>query len=391
MRLLLINYEYPPVGGGAATATEALGREFVRLGHSVVVLTGSYKDLPASCEADGIIVRRIPALRRRLEKSGIVEMTSFLVAGQLVAPSLIRRHRIEGTIAFFSFPSGPVALAGWAQCGVPYVVALRGGDVPGTEPSLRFMHQFLQPLRRAILRRALAVVANSEGLKKMAESSDAVSVRVIPNGVDTSLFRPGPGRTVGSHPLRVIFVGRLRSQKNVPVLFQQLARLPAGTWKLDLVGDGPLRKELFSLADRLGLTNSITWHGWIPRLQLRDLYQDCDCLVNPSLYEGMANAVLEAMASELAVLASKVPGNSDLVLHGETGYLFDLLHPDELGDGLLALTRESQQCRRFGAAGRARVARLFSWAAAAASYVSLFEPVGVTSLTNSESGSSPSL
>src|SRR5207244_6416702 len=102
MRILLINYEYPPVGGGAATATEAIGKALVNLGHRVVVLTGKFRGLPECSEVDGIVVRRIPSLRRAKDRAALSEMASFVIAGLTLAPVIIRKHQIEGAIVFFS-------------------------------------------------------------------------------------------------------------------------------------------------------------------------------------------------------------------------------------------------------------------------------------------------
>ena len=104
------------------------------------------------------------------------------------------------------------------------------------------------------------------------------------------------------------------------------------------------------------------------------MYQSADCLVNPSFYEGMPNVVLEAMASGLPVIASKVPGNDALVVDGETGFLFDLQEPD----GLLAALRRMDDVdlrRRMGVNGRARAMAEFSWRSVAQAYMEIFEKV----------------
>lgn len=374
MRILIVNYEYPPSGGGAATASEAIGKELVKCGHTAFVLTGSCKGRPASYEENGIAIHRLPSLRRRMYQSGILEMASFLVAGLVAAPTIIRRHQIEAAIIFFSLPSGPIGLLGQWACGIPYIVSLRGGDVPGAEPSLAYLYRFLAPIRRAVFRNSIAVVANSEGLRRMAETSDPFPVRVIPNGVDTEFFRPDSAKSTSFRAeslLRILFAGRFQKQKNLPLLLQQVAQLSSNTFELHLVGDGPEKRHLRELAEQLGIAKSIKWHGWLPRSELRRAYQSADCLVNPSFYEGMPNVVLEAMACDLPVIASKIPGHDTLVVHGETGFLFDLQEPD----GLLLALRQMEDVdlrRRMGASGRARATAEFSWRKVTEAYLELF-------------------
>src|SRR5437879_2000409 len=168
MRIVLVSNEYPPVGDGAATAGGAIAKALTQLGHRVVVLTGRFKGLPPRYEDQGIIIHRVPSLRSRMDRSHVLEMASFLAAGLTFVPTIVRSHRVEGAIVFFSMPCGPIGLLGRWICGVPYIVSLRGGDVPGAEPSLNFLHRLISPIRRAGLKSGIANVANSAGLRTMA-------------------------------------------------------------------------------------------------------------------------------------------------------------------------------------------------------------------------------
>lgn len=371
MRLLLVNYEYPPVGGGAATATQQIARALRDLGHEPVVLTSRFGDLQGETREDGIAVVRLNSRRNRADCSSVSEMASFLLHALRNVARVSRRFRCEGVICFFSFPCGPIAWWNLQRTGAPYVVSLRGGDVPGTEPGLARVHRLLTPLRRLTLRRARAVVANSAGLKRLSEAADPIPVAVIPNGVDTAYFAP-PTERATDRPHRFLFVGRFHEQKNVPWLLAQLAGLQSVDWTLDLVGAGPQQAEIVRAADELRVTSRVRWHGWLPREQLRAIYQSADLIINPSRYEGMPNVLLEAMACGLPVLASHVAGNDAVVIPGETGELFELGNDADFRARLDALL-DSGYRTRLGAAGRRRVEREFAWAQTAKSYLELFQ------------------
>jgi glycosyltransferase involved in cell wall biosynthesis len=371
MRLLLVNYEYPPLGGGAATATEAIARELAALDHKITILTAGFRDLPSQSDEDGVTIVRVTSLRKRADRSSVLEMFTFIMSSLLFLPSVISKYRPDGLIAFFSIPSGPIGAAARLFFRIPYVVSLRGGDVPGLTPEVTPLHRLLSPLRRYVLRHAIAVVANSSGLKKLSEKTDRGPVQVIPNGVDTEFFYPSPQKS-GRGPLRILFVGRFHAQKNVSCLLEQCAHLPRQSFELHLAGDGPLRHALENLANQLGLSEAIQWHGWVSRADLRELYQRADCFVNPSFYEGLPNSVLEAMASGLAVIASRVPGNEDLVQHGETGLLFDLDAPSQLASHLRVLIDEPALAPRMGDAGRKVALKDYSWRKVAERYRALF-------------------
>ncbi|MCP9455883.1 MAG: glycosyltransferase family 4 protein [Nitrospira sp.] len=380
MNLLIINYEYPPLGGGASNASGFMAKALSRQGHSVSVLTGAFGDLRGRAQEDDVVVYRVPAIRRAIDRSNPLEMASFVASGIWRLPTIIRQERIEAVIVFFTIPCGPLGYLAKKFYGLPYVVSLRGGDVPGLVPEISWMHRLLGPLRRGILRNAEAVVANAPGLAELSRRTDPALVTTIPNGVDTDFFRPGVkvGDVPGTErrPFRLIFAGRLHNQKNLIFLFEQLAILAEKglSFSLEISGDGPERLRLEKRATALNLHDRIVWHGWLDKAALRSLYQMGDCMVNPSLYEGMPNTVLEAMACGLPVIASRIPGNTDVVQDGLTGYLFDLAAPEQFRACLEKLIGTPELAQRMGQKARARVMAEFSWEDVARRYALLFSP-----------------
>ncbi len=373
--LLLINYEYPPLGGGGATATAALAREFAARGIAVTVLTSGFRGLPRAEISEGITVRRVPTLRRRANQSGVIEMIVFMLSAGLHV--LARSHdRPDATLAFFGIPGGPVAW--WLKTlrETPYVIALRGGDVPGHQPQqLARHHRLTRPLIRFLWSRAAAVVANSAGLRQEALAvMPDLAIPVIPNGVDTTHFTPAPPPASlpapASSPTRLLFVGRLSPEKGLRGLLTALAGLPAiPAWTLRLVGDGPERQDLESQAQALGLADRVNFSGWLPREALPACYQAADLFVFPSTDEGMPNTVLEAMACGLPVVAMRIAGCEDLVIEGETGRLLPPGDPAALAAALKTLIADPATRTRFGTAARRRVETHFTWSQSAETYL----------------------
>ena len=372
MNLLLINYEFPPVGGGAANATWELARALVQLGHRPIVLTARFRDRNSAATPAGVTLIEVPALRRRREACTPFEMATFAVSASLRVRRLLRRERIDGMIAFFSIPCGPIAWWGARGTGVPYVVSLRGGDVPGTEPGLHRIHRWLTPVRRRVLKTARAVIANSLALQQRAVVADAMPVGVIPNGVDSTYFIPAASKPP-PQPFRWLFVGRLQAQKNLGWLITRLAALTDLSWELHIVGDGPLRGEWQQLAQSLGVAPRLTWHGWLPREQILPQYQNAHALVQPSLYEGMDNTVLEAMACGLAIVASDEPANRALVEGSGSGACLPLADPGA-AEIVLRATMTEDHWKRWGAQARTHAIEHFSWPQVAKAYASLLAP-----------------
>jgi glycosyltransferase involved in cell wall biosynthesis len=301
-------------------------------------------------------------------------MFAFILAAATGMPAVVRRHRIEQSIVFFSLPCGPLGLYGRILLGLPYIISVRGGDVPGTEPSLARLHKILGPLRREALKRSKAVVANSPGLKALCEKADSVPVLVIPNGVDIDFFNSRGKKNCRRGTIKFLFVGRFREQKNLFFLLDQMNRLAEGDltpFELHLVGGGPQESALKRYARTLAIREKIHWHGWTSKEMLRQHYHAADCLLNPSLYEGMPNVVLEAMACGLPVIASKVIGNDAVVRHGKTGFLFDLQRPEEFKQALAHFLHNKDRAIEMGQTGRSWVAKDFSWGSVAKRYAEI--------------------
>jgi glycogen(starch) synthase len=375
MHLLLVNYEFPPIGGGAATATQALGRAFVSLGHEVTVLTSGIGDRTGVSQEDSMRVIRLDTGRKRMDRATQKEMLSFLWHGMRGLASVCGSQRPGAAIVFFSIPCGPIGWLLGARHRVPYVLSLRGGDVPGFLPELDFSHALLAPIRRASLRRARAVVANSPSLAQLARQADGGEVFVIPNGVDTDTFTPRaePGQ---QDPFTFIFVGRLTPQKRLSLAFEAFRRFrdeagQFGKTALSVVGDGPLRGELQSEAEKLGVADSVKWHGWVSRERLQQLYREADCLLQPSSIEGMSNTVLEGMASGLPVIVSEGPGNRDIVTDQQNGLVFPVDDVDALFAAMRTIRTDPSVARRLGSASREMAVARHSWVASARAYLEL--------------------
>lgn len=371
MRLLFINYEYPPIGAGAATATAAMAHAASKLGHEVIVLTCGFDGRYGSVREGTVTLQLVRARRKRRDRSSIAEMASFVFRAGFLLPRLVRRTRPDACVVFFSMPCGPLGLLFRTLTGRPYIVSLRGGDVPGAEPGLARMHRYLRPLRRLVLSRSIAVVANSPGLAKMSQAADPIPVVSIPNGVDLDAFRPAGAPP--AEPFNFLFVGRFNEQKNVQSLLDAAALLrdDGRAFRLSIVGDGPLRDELVHRADTLQLGDQLQWRQWLAREEMPTLYQSAHCLVNPSHYEGMPNVVLEAMACGIPAVVSDVAGNRDVVAHERSGLVVPPNDPRALAHAMARLMADRTLAMTLGAAARAHVEARYSWEATTRAYLEL--------------------
>lgn len=372
MNFLLINYEYPPIGGGAGNATRFLARALVKLGHPTIVLTAAFADQTGESEEQGVKLIRIPCKRKDPSQASTYEMMNFVFQAFKSLTRICDQNHIEAIINYFTIPCGPLAWWAKKKRNIDYVVSLRGGDVPGLVPELDNTHKLIQPIRRTILKKAKAIIANAQGLANLSRNADPFPVGVIPNGVDTETYTLSTENH--SETFKFLFVGRFQAQKNLFFLLDQFKQLSEHnkSFELHIVGDGPQKVELHQHAEKSKLNHIIHWHGWLDKPELLKLYQSSNILINPSHYEGLPNVLLEGMACGLPIIASNIPGNNDLVTHEANGYLFDI------GDGKtcqenLIKSLDPNNTKDMGNLSRKRVIEHYTWESVAKQYIALFK------------------
>jgi sugar transferase (PEP-CTERM/EpsH1 system associated) len=208
-------------------------------------------------------------------------------------------------------------------------------------------------------------------------------VRVY-NGVDAARFHPPDGAAAslpagfaGPECFVVGTVGRFEPVKDQLTLVEAVARLLSARvelrsrLRLILVGDGSLRPAITAAVDAANL-GDITWMPGF-RDDAADIYRNFQLFALPSRREGISNTVLEAMASGLPVVATRVGGNPEVVRHGETGTLVPPEDPTSLAAALAAYIDDPARARREGAAARARIESNFSMTAMVQGYLDVYD------------------
>jgi glycosyltransferase involved in cell wall biosynthesis len=370
MRLAFVNYEFPPDGGGAGYASLALAREFVALGHQIDFVTRGTREAPATEDIDGICVHRVRAYRRSVHESGMLGALVFVARAAPHLRALARRHRHDAYVYYFGLPTGLLSLFPGPHRLRPYLVSLRGSDVPGFEPSLRWLHRLMRPITHRVWRRAHSVVANSQALRALALTSfPEIPIEVIPNGA-----APSPRRTQARTDtgVRVLTVARLIARKGLDTLITALASTREDV-SLDIAGEGPARAALMRLAVENGVAHRVRFHGFVEHASLASLYAQADLFVLASVAESCSMALLEAMSAGLPVIASRTGGTVELIEHGSNGLLFTPKQVDELSVALTTLAENAPLRQRFSDRNLALIRERHSWRAVALRYETLLD------------------
>lgn len=376
MKILIINYEFPPLGGGAATATQHIAKEMSAMNYEIVVLTTWYNGLKEDEVRDGYRIIRIRSLRKRISRSNPLEMISFVILALFHIPGILRIWRPDKIIAFFAIPSGIIAYALKMVYSINYIISLRGGDVPGFNvKNLNIYHWFSRPLTKRVWKNAEYIIANSNGLKKLAEQTAhkiRKKVYVIQNGVDLEQFNHNAPHE--QNKITILFVGRLTEQKGISSLVEAVKKITNQCPELynvfccKIIGDGPLKNKLEESVKKNGLLDIIKFIGWLPREALPMYYQHANIFVLPSSDEGMSNAILEAMASGLPIITTNVSGNEDLVKNNENGIIIN--NDKELSSALITLIKDPELRKKFGQKSQ-KISEDYFWRKTALQYLQL--------------------
>ncbi|MGA9532681.1 MAG: glycosyltransferase family 4 protein [Anaerolineales bacterium] len=331
MRLLVLNYEFPPVGGGGGRASAELCGALAARGHEIRVLTASLPAGEPAEQAEGYQVIRVPSWRASRFVATFIDMASYILVGVRPGLSQIREWQPDLVHAHFAVPTGALAYALSRWTGLPYILTVHLGDVPGGVPEKTDRwFRFVDPFTPPIWRRAKKVVAVSQYTKQLADARYGVPVDVIPNGIELQHSQAEPV----SDPPRLIFAGRFQPQKNLPFLMDALDCVRDLPWQLELVGDGHERAAIEEKTDQLGLQDRVIFRGWVTPSEVRRMLRASDLLVMPSLSEGLPVVGVEALAQGVAIAATAAGGLAELVEDGRNGILCPVGDADGYIEGL---------------------------------------------------------
>lgn len=285
IKVLLINYEYPPLGGGTAIACQYLLKEFKKLPLGVDLLT-------------------VPLTQRQnLHHQSYWDLFRFFYHSLFW--TLKNKHNYNLVHAFSGLPGSVTAFLS----GKPYIVSFRGADEPGYEPRHDLFWKIFKPLMGHIYRRAKFLDANSQYLKNLILTSwPDLSIKVISNGVDTAKFYPA--KRLVKQPI-ILSTSRLAERKGVKYLIKAIALVPKV--KLLLIGSGILESSLKNLVKKLRITQRVKFLGRIDHNQLPKFYRQAKLFVLPSLSESQSNSLLEALACGLPAVVTNIGGNPEIV------------------------------------------------------------------------------
>jgi len=319
MKILVLCYEYPPVGGGGGRVAAQVARGLASRGHEVKVVTAGLSHLARHEWDEKVEVLRPRSFRKREDTCSVPEMALYLITSFFPALRVCRDWQPDVLHAHFVVPTGVLALVLHGLTGIPYVLTAHLGDVPGGVPEQTgFLFRLLGPFLRPLWKKAAAVTAVSGHVAGLVREASGVRAEVILNGLppQNQAFR-----AVCGDPPRILMLGRLSEQKDPLLAVRALALIRDRKWTLEVVGEGPLGGAMRALCGECGIADRVTFSGWLGGGEVSKHLAGSDILLMTSSSEGLPMAGVEALQHGLAIVGSRIGGLADIVEDGLNGFL----------------------------------------------------------------------
>lgn len=377
MKIIFFNYEFPPLGGGAGNASYYLLREYAKNPEiQVDFVTASIDEKYHLLQmGDNINIHRLPIGKNseNIHYQTKKELIAYTWNAFWFARKLAKQNKYDLTHSFFSVPCGLISLFLKWEFKLPYIISLRGSDVPGYSERFVGLYRWITPTILKIWKGATFVISNSQGLKDLAlKAQPKKEIGVVYNGIDVEEFVPDTTKQ-NKDIFTIICVSRVTPRKGVRFLIQAFKILSAryDQVRLLIVGDGNEKKSLEDLVQGLDLNDKVEFAGAIAHENVLGFYQRANVFVLPSLNEGMSNVMLEALACGLPVVATETGGTKELLTDNVNGLVVKMKDADDLAEKIERLILHPELEKAMSLESR-KLAQTLSWGKVADEYVELY-------------------
>jgi len=356
MHILVLNFEYPPLGGGASPVCHEINKRYVESGHKVTVVTMIHTGLKPFEITDGVEVYRVSSLRNFIHMSYPHEQLSYLFKTKALLKKLIASKSFDVCHAHFLLPTGILCLWLKRKYGIPSIITSHGSDVPGFNPDrFKFLHLMTPPLIRAIARSASFITSPSCYLAELISKvirQNPETLQIVPNGIDPAAYYSGAKKNM------IVSSGRFLRRKGFHSLILAVRNISIPV-ELHILGDGPIRSELEKLAE--GSATPIIFHGWVDNRSgaYKELLASASVYCLVSSHENASVAILEAMASGCAVITSDQSGCPEMI--ADAGIKVPFGKPEEITKAILSVMNNNDLRNSLSQKAIQRAQDVYDW------------------------------
>lgn len=333
-RLLLLNYEFPPVGGGASTFSfdlaEELSKEFF-----IDVITMSVSGKPKIESSGNITIYRVGLQRKTKFQTNYLQIILYLFWGLIKAFKLTRVNKYKICHCHFILPTGILAIILKKIRGLDFILIPHGSDVSGYNPvKTGALHKILSSISNKILKSAKEVVFGSNFLKNLSKHDGVV----INQGMKRDKYSPQNKKSI------IITSNRLVAHKRIIDLIESVKDIES-EFKVHVVGDGPEKTQLMEKSKES--KTEIIFNDWLDNTskEYKNLLEQATVYVSTSLVENSSVSLIEAMQAGCAIVATDVGGNREVL--GDAAIFVPAQNPIALEDALEYLISSPNKISRL--------------------------------------------
>ena len=347
LKILIINYEFPPLGGGGGVVTYDLAIEWEKYGR-VDVLTSNFEGLDSFENVKGInIFRTRVFFRKSRDVASFISMLSFLITGFFTGFKLCKTNRYDIINTHFAVPSGPLGYVLGKFFKIPNVLSLHGGDIYDPSKKLSPHKSFIfGRIVKFILNRADKIVAQSTSTRDNTVTyyKPNKEIKIIPLAFHPPIMGRKGRESIGldKDAFYFITIARLVKRKSMDTILYAMSKIGIKKIKFLVMGDGPEMGFLVNLANDLGLNDRVKFLGHIAGEDKYHYLINSNSFILTPMYEAFGMVFLESMFIGLPIVCSNNGGHLDFLKDGENALLIDVGDVEACKKSMLRVYKEKE-------------------------------------------------